>query len=208
MKTRTPVYVHAVDSISRIGLSTQLHTHPELCLVDEPDGEPVPVGVVVADTVEDATLDLLRSLKRTGIRRSVLIVNKMDDISLLAAIDAGVCAIAHRAEATPALVAKLAVKAASGSPELPADLLARLLTQVSRLQNDVLAPMGVGLTGLSARETEVLRLVADGLDTNEIARELSYSDRTVKNILHAVTSRFHLRNRSHAVAYALREGYL
>jgi DNA-binding NarL/FixJ family response regulator len=54
----------------------------------------------------------------------------------------------------------------------------------------------------------VLGLVADGLDTREIATKLSYSERTVKNVLHDVTNRFQLRNRAHAVAYALREGLL
>jgi DNA-binding NarL/FixJ family response regulator len=54
----------------------------------------------------------------------------------------------------------------------------------------------------------VLRLVADGLDTAEIATKLSYSQRTIKNILHDITSRLHLRNRSHAVAYALRHGLI
>ena len=42
----------------------------------------------------------------------------------------------------------------------------------------------------------------------EIARELCYSQRTVKNILHDVTTRLQLRNRSHAVAYAVREGLI
>jgi DNA-binding NarL/FixJ family response regulator len=55
---------------------------------------------------------------------------------------------------------------------------------------------------------EVLRLVADGLDTSEIARQLAYSERTVKNVLHDVTSRLQLRNRSQAVAYALRQGFI
>jgi DNA-binding CsgD family transcriptional regulator len=54
----------------------------------------------------------------------------------------------------------------------------------------------------------VLRLVADGLDTSEIAERLSYSERTIKNIIHDVTTRFHLRNRSHAVAFAVRQGLI
>jgi DNA-binding NarL/FixJ family response regulator len=54
----------------------------------------------------------------------------------------------------------------------------------------------------------VLRLIADGHDTNEIARPLCYSQRTVKNVLHDVTSRLKLRNRFHAVAYAVREGLI
>ncbi|MET0864190.1 MAG: helix-turn-helix transcriptional regulator, partial [Nakamurella sp.] len=54
----------------------------------------------------------------------------------------------------------------------------------------------------------VLKLVAGGHDTAEIASLLSYSQRTVKNILHDVTTRLQLRNRSHAVAYAVREGLI
>jgi DNA-binding NarL/FixJ family response regulator len=76
------------------------------------------------------------------------------------------------------------------------------------VQRQFLAPRGMSFTGLSAREADILRLVADGLDTNEIATSLSYSERTVKNVLHDVTSRLQLRNRSHAVAYALRQGMI
>ena len=69
-------------------------------------------------------------------------------------------------------------------------------------------PRGLTISGLTEREVEVLRLVADGFDTAEIAKKLSYSERTIKNILHDVVSRFGLRNRAHAVAYALREGLI
>ena len=54
----------------------------------------------------------------------------------------------------------------------------------------------------------MLRLVADGFDTAEIARRLSYSQRTIKNVIHDVTVRLNLTNRSHAVAYAVREGLI
>jgi DNA-binding NarL/FixJ family response regulator len=46
------------------------------------------------------------------------------------------------------------------------------------------------------------------MDTAEVGRDLYYSDRTVKNILHDVTSRLNLRNRTHAVAYAIRQGLI
>ena len=84
----------------------------------------------------------------------------------------------------------------------------RLLEQVQRLQRQVLAPRGLTLTGLSKRETDVLRLLADGHDTADIARTLCWSERTVKNIVHDVTTRLQLRNRAHAVAYAVREGLI
>ena len=37
---------------------------------------------------------------------------------------------------------------------------------------------------------------------------MSYSERTVKNILHDLTTRLQLKNRTHAVAYAMREGLI
>jgi DNA-binding CsgD family transcriptional regulator len=61
---------------------------------------------------------------------------------------------------------------------------------------------------LTPREEQVLLLLADGLSTAEIAERLSYSERTVKNVFYGVTSRLNLRNRPHAVAYALRLGLI
>jgi DNA-binding NarL/FixJ family response regulator len=54
----------------------------------------------------------------------------------------------------------------------------------------------------------VLRLVAEGMDTTEIAEEMRYSVRTVKSVIYGVMSRYKLRNRSHVVAYALRAGLI
>jgi DNA-binding NarL/FixJ family response regulator len=98
--------------------------------------------------------------------------------------------------------------AAAGDGTVPPDLLGRLLEQIGRLQRQVLSPRGLTFGGLTDREVKVLKLVADGWDTAEIADDLSYSERTVKNIIHDVTSRLQLRNRSHAVAYALRQGLI
>ncbi|PPK63180.1 LuxR C-terminal-related transcriptional regulator [Actinokineospora auranticolor] len=58
------------------------------------------------------------------------------------------------------------------------------------------------------REREVLRLLADGCTTEEIAISLGYSARTVKNLIHGVASRLGVRNRQHAVAHALRAGLI
>ncbi|WP_432907745.1 hypothetical protein ACQP1S_03520 [Micromonospora matsumotoense] len=43
------------------------------------------------------------------------------------------------------------------------------------------------------------------MDTREVATRSSCSERTVKNVPHDITSRFQLGNRTHAVAYAVRE---
>jgi DNA-binding NarL/FixJ family response regulator len=61
---------------------------------------------------------------------------------------------------------------------------------------------------LTDRERDILRLVAEGHSTREVAIELSYSERTIKAGLQSVTTRLHLRNRTQAVAYAVRNGWI
>ncbi len=61
---------------------------------------------------------------------------------------------------------------------------------------------------LTPREEAVLRLVAEGRSTAEIAAAVAYSERSVKNVIQAVTERLALRNRCHAVAHAVRSGWI
>ncbi len=61
---------------------------------------------------------------------------------------------------------------------------------------------------LSSREAEVLRLVADGLDTSDIAEQLAYSESTIKGVLAKLMARLEARNRCHAVAIVVREGLI
>lgn len=133
----------------------------------------------------------------------VLVVADPDDAGVIAAAEHGVVGVVRRSEASPDRLVAAIRAAAAGDGSLPPDLLGRLLNQVGMLQRHVLAPRGLAFSGLHDREIEVLRLVADGHDTREIAAKLSYSQRTVKTILHDVTTRLCLRNRCHAVAYAL-----
>jgi DNA-binding NarL/FixJ family response regulator len=92
--------------------------------------------------------------------------------------------------------------------DMPPTLLGSLLAQVERLHKDVLRPNGLTASGLAPREIDVLRLMAEGWDTAQIATKLSYSERTVKNVVYAVMNRLGLRNRPHAVAYAMRSGVI
>ena len=203
---RVPIVVCAHDPVSHAGVVSQLRGRPEVEIVER-DTARARAVVVAADAVDDATLRLLREHQGDG-RPIVLVVTTVDDAGLAAAVEAGVSGLVRRVDATPERLAHAVRAVARGEGAVPPDLLGRLLVEVGRVQRQVLGPRGMSFTGLSRREADILRLVADGLDTTEIATSLSYSERTVKNVLHDVTSRLQLRNRSHAVAYALRQGMI
>jgi DNA-binding NarL/FixJ family response regulator len=204
---RITTYIHADDPISRAGVASQLRPRPEVRIVEGADALDARVSLVVTDHVTEGSLRTIRMLRHQG-AQVVLVVGQLDDTALVAAVEAGVAGLVRRPDATPDRLISVIRKAASGEAAVPPDLVNRLMDQVGRLQRQVLSPRGHGYTGLADREIEVLRLVADGLDTAEIATKLSYSQRTIKSVLHDVTTRLQLRNRSHAVAYALRQGLI
>jgi DNA-binding NarL/FixJ family response regulator len=204
--TAVPTYVHARDPISQAGVVAQLRMRPEIRVVDT--AAEAEVAVMIADTVDESTTRDLRAMRKDGRPRLMLVATSVDDAALVAAAEAGVAGLLRRSDASAAMLVKTICKVSSGEGEVAPDLLGRLLEQVGRLQRQVLAPRGLTFTGLTPRETQVLRLVADGFDTGEIALRMCYSERTVKNVLHDLTTRLQLRNRTHAVAYAVREGLI
>ena len=205
---RVGVYVDAWDPILKAGVVSHLRPRPEVRLLTGSDSEHAEVTVVVVDTIDDRTMELLKRLQRSSESRLVLVASGLDDSDVVAAAEAGVVGLLRRHEASADRLVTAILCAVCGEGTVPSDLLGQLLGQVGALQRGFLGPRGLTFNGLATREIEVLRLVADGCDTHEIADKLAYSERTVKNVLHDVTTRLQLRNRSHAVAYALRQGLI
>jgi DNA-binding NarL/FixJ family response regulator len=208
MGQRISVYVYANDPILQAGVGSQLRGSPQVVVVDQSELDHADVAIVVTDLVDETVLRILRAIQRGSAPRTVLIAAALDESTVIAAAEAGVSGLLRRGEVTAERLLEVVGKVAAGEAAVPSDVLARLLDQVGRLQRQVLSPRGLRFSGLSEREIEVLRLLADGLDTGEIARRLSYSERTIKAVLHDVTARFQLRSRAHAVAYAVREGLI
>jgi DNA-binding NarL/FixJ family response regulator len=204
---RVPVYVHADDPISQLGVGTALRHRPELRMLEGDEQQQARVALVVIEALDESALPLLRQLHRQGSTRLVLVAATVDEAALPTAVECGVVGLMFRGQATADRLTQAITSADRGEGSMPADLLGGLLEQLARLQRQILDPRGMS-AGLSSRETEILRLVAEGHDTSEIARTLSYSERTVKGVLHDITTRLHLRNRSHAVAYAMRHGFI
>lgn len=201
---RIPVLITAEDPISRLGMASQLRELPQIRLLSASDPEEPAVIVVVVNAVTDSEISLLRRYRRNTRARLILVPMEIDDNGVSAAVGCGVVGVVRRNEASAERLTKAIAAAVRGEGSVPPDLLGRLLEQMGRLQREVLDPRGLTMQGLSTREIDVLKLVADGWETREIASKLSYSERTVKNVLHALTTRLRLRNRAHAVAYALR----
>ncbi|WP_107502176.1 helix-turn-helix transcriptional regulator, partial [Streptomyces tricolor] len=178
-------------------------------LADADDGaEQAQVSLVVVDRVDDDVAALLHRLRHNTATRTGLVVATLGPGSLQRVIECGVAAVLRRAEADQDQLLRLVLAIANGEGMLPGDLLGKLLSHVGSLQRSSLDPRSLSLSTLTTREADMLRMVSEGLDTAEIARKTAYSERTVKNVLHEVITRLQLRNRAHAVGYALRNGLI
>lgn len=208
MSAQIITYVHGADPISQAGVVSQLRGRPEIRIVEEGRLDQATVAIVVTEQIDESATRILHGLRRGDLPHLIVVATAIDDAGLVTAAESGVAGLIRRKDATPENLVRVISRVNSGEGEVPGDMLGRLMTQLGRLQRQVLTPRGLTFTGLTPREVQVLRLVADGHDTAEIAQELCYSERTVKNVLHDLTTRLQLRNRSHAVAYALREGLI
>lgn len=94
--------------------------------------------------------------------------------------------------------------AASGESVLSPDLALSMLADVKRTAVDP----GNGHAPVSAREEQVLQLVADGLSLPEVAAELFISVKTVKNHLASIYAKLDARDRTQAVLRAVRMGII
>jgi DNA-binding NarL/FixJ family response regulator len=86
-----------------------------------------------------------------------------------------------------------------GGGDMPPEVLCQMLPESGD---------GASRERLTDREFDVLRLLADGDSTRDIAKRLSYSERTVKNIVHDLLVKLNCRTRAHAVALATRRGVI
>jgi DNA-binding NarL/FixJ family response regulator len=131
----------------------------------------------------------------------VVLTTYADDETIIAALRAGARGYltknADRREISQALHG-----AAAGHTILPPEVTTMLLAGVAPGQRAKSAVPGELPDGLTAREGEVLKLLAAGLSNGEIANELFISEHTVKTHINHVFSKTRSRDRAQAIRYA------
>jgi DNA-binding NarL/FixJ family response regulator len=208
MNGRIPVFVYADDPVSQAGLEQLLRLTSGILVVASGQIDDARVAVVACEEVDDAAVRTITGIQRDGCPRVLLVATRLDEDGILDASNAGTLGMLRRCEATHERLAMIVAHVADDRASVPLDLVGPVLAAVRRRQRVKSLHPFAAPASLSERERQVLRLIAEGRDTLEIASTLCYSERTVKGVIHEITSRLELRNRSHAVAYALRNALI
>jgi DNA-binding NarL/FixJ family response regulator len=216
MSDAVDVLIVDSHSIYRCGLATCLCSLDEVASIAEASSVEEALehsalreaGLVIVDYELVRAVDFIRAVRTTTDARVVVCTSRADEDSLLAVIEAGAVGLMSKQTLTREALAAGILATLSGSGVVTPELLGTVLTGPSRVSRDVLEPKGPTLSRLSRREQQVLSLIAEGHATREVALELNYSERTVKNVLHDIVIKLNVRTRSQAVACAVREGLI
>jgi DNA-binding NarL/FixJ family response regulator len=183
--------------------------------VDEVTQAACPVDALGHDEFASSNLVLLDcaasggfefiSTVRERVGASVLVcTSDCSEPTVFAALREGAAGFLRKDALTHEALQAAVTAVSSGTSVISDDLLAGVLR--AGLSGDGAPGRSIAL--LSEREQAVLSLIADGHPTREIAQQLSYSERTVKNVLHDVVTKLGVRSRSQAVAQAVRDGLI
>ena len=149
-------------------------------------------------------LDGIEATRRVAALTRVVVLTTFDlDDVVFGAIRAG--AAGFLLKTSPAEELLRAIRTvASGEALLSPSITRRLVEAFARTLPPVAAPVGLG--ALTARELDVLRLLARGLSNDEIAHDLVVERSTVKSHVASILSKQHLRSRVQAVVLAYESG--
>ncbi len=205
------LFVVDPHTIYRRGLAACLEGLPEVKSVGHADGVRTAwedealfaSDLVLVDHAMSGGLDFVAAVGEATGAPVVVCSSLCSEDAVLAALQAGAAGVLRKETLTTESLASAVRAAANGTGVVTSELLRDLL--------DGLAPDGYEkpvAARLTDREQQVLSLIAAGHPTREVAQQLCYSERTVKNVLHDVVTKMGARSRSQAVAHAVREGLI
>ncbi len=218
---RITVFIVDDHDVVRKGLRFYLSAHPDIAIVGEAGDSQTAIEGCAEHVPDVVLMDLVLPLKPGGqpsdqggvqatrqIRQSsphtqvVVLTSYAQDELLFSAIKAG--ALSYLLKDADAQTVLHAIRAASrGEASLHPRIARRLMSEVSAP-----GPTHDPAAELTAREMEVLQLIAQGQSNAEIAAELVVTERTVKAHVSNLLSKLHLSDRTQAAVYAWREGLI
>ena len=175
-------------------VSVVAREHPDVVLMD--------LRMPRCDGVEATR----RILAATPTTRVVVLTTYADDDSVFAALEAGARGYLTK-DASAEEIARAIATVRAGEALLEPSVQRRLLEAAARRSTDLAPPPAdAPPDGLTAREVDVLALIASGLDNREIATRLFISEATVKSHINSIFSKTQVRDRAQAVRYAYQHG--
>jgi len=203
-------------ALVRQGVRAFIETQPDIAVVSESDSGGQAVALC-ADLAPDVVLmDLImpgmdgveatRQVKAISPRTQVIILTSYhEDEHILPAMRAGALSYLLK-DVGPEELAQAVRKAARGEVVLHPRVAAQVIQALHGGAPKPAAPASPVEPPLTAREIEVLRLIAEGRSNHEIADALFVSEKTVKSHVSNILSKLHLADRTQAAVYAWREG--
>jgi len=143
-------------------------------------------------------LETISQIVQTNSQVKILVLSSMEDEDrVLAAIQAG--ALGYFPKTAPRTYLIEAIhKVADGIPYMPAGITLKLFQGIRRTKT---IPTGDPQITITARQREIMLLMAEGKSDDEIAKTLHLQDSTVRAHLYQIQQRLGLENRSQVVAY-------
>ena len=198
----------------RTGLKNLLEEHGVQVVGEAPNGqtalrlvpELVP-DVVIMDLNMPGLSGVETTRHLTGmapLARVVVLTISVDDEDVMDAVMAGACGYLLKDSSIDELLT--GIRAAADGESLISPQIAVKVLQRLRSQGKSEDAAETIRAELSDREIEVLKLIANGKDNAEIARELFISPKTVKNHISNILMKLQIENRIQAAVYAVRSG--
>ncbi|MBC7097802.1 response regulator transcription factor [Candidatus Bipolaricaulota bacterium] len=197
-------------SVVRKGIRALLETEPGIRVVGEAeDGEDalhkalaLRPDVILMDLVMPK-LDGVKAThevrERLPTAKVLVLTSFAEDRRIRAAIEAGALGYLLK-DSSPQDLVRAIREVARGGSTLHPKVAQRLIRQLQGPREESVRE------GLTERETRVLKLIARGLSNREVARELSISEPTVRTHVSNILRKLHLKSRTQAALYALKEG--